>query len=79
MIKLRKAYKEFRLESNEDIEREIRFLENNESKVVSFTISNKIVVIHNANEKDITATIPEGNWSVLANEYKAGVEELSCI
>ena len=79
LIKLRKAYKEFRLTSNNDIEREIRFLENNESNVVSFIISNKIIVIHNANEKDITATIPEGNWSVLVNEYKAGIEELSCI
>ncbi|GAA0086838.1 hypothetical protein UT300007_32790 [Clostridium sp. CTA-7] len=79
LIKLRKTYKEFRLTSNEDIEREVRFLENNQSKVVSFTISNKIVVIHNANEKDIIATIPEGNWSVLVDEYRAGVEELSCI
>lgn len=79
LIKLRKTYKEFRLTSNEDIEREVRFLENNQSKVVLFTISNKIVVIHNANEKDITAIIPQGSWSVLVDAYKAGIEELSCI
>lgn len=77
LIKLRKEYKEFRLTSTEEIQRDIKFL--NTDKVVSFTIADNIVVIHNPTGERVKVRIPEGDWKVVVNEERAGVGTLEVV
>lgn len=84
LISLRKNYKAFRMDTNEEIQRNIKFLEIDknfkENNVVAYIIDsknieskcNKIAVIINANDEDIDVFIDNDNWSVLVNEEIAG-------
>ena len=84
LISLRKNYKAFRMDKNEEIQRNIKFLEIDknfkENNVVAYIIDsknidskcNKIAVIINANDEDIDVFIDNDNWSVLVNEEIAG-------
>ena len=84
LISLRKNYKAFRMDTNEEIQRNIKFLEIDknfkENNVVAYIIDsknidskcNKIAVIINANDEDIDVFIDNDNWSVLVNEEVAG-------
>lgn len=84
LITLRKNYKEFRMDTNEEIQKNIKFLEKGknfkENNVVAYIIDsinidskyNKIAVIINANNEDINVFIDNDNWSVLVNEEVAG-------
>ena len=85
LIKLRKTYKEFRLETTNDIQEKLRFLnkdeEYKEDSVVAFSVKDKeeFIVIHNANKNSIKVNIPNGIWGVLVDENKAGTEILYMI
>ena len=85
LIKLRKTYKEFRLETTNDIKEKLRFLnkdeEYKEDSVVAFSVKDKeeFIVIHNANKNSIKVNIPNGIWGVLVDENKAGTEILYMI
>ena len=84
LISLRKNYKAFRMDTNEEIQRNIKFLEIDknfkENNVVAYIIDsknidskcNKIAVIINANDEDIDVFIDNDNWNVLVNEEIAG-------
>lgn len=79
LIKLRKSYKLFRLNTNKDIKESIKFLDKGvhfkENNVVGFTLgNNEIVVIYNSNDNEIEVTLPANDWSIVVNEDKAGVD-----
>lgn len=88
LIKLRKTYKAFRMDSNKDIDENIRFLkkekEFTDSNVVAYILNTKgkiddendILVIFNSNNKDVQVNIPHRKWSLIVNEEKAGIDEI---
>lgn len=88
LIKLRKSYKAFRMNSNEEIKKNLIFLEKDkaftDNKVVAYTLNieglnNKvttIVVILNGNDKEIEVNIPNKTWSLIVDEDKAGIDEI---
>ena len=83
LIQLRKAYKEFRLESAKDIKEKLTFLQKgkdfNEDSVVAFKIKGdeELIVIYNANNKEVEVKIEEGYFGVLVNDIKAGTDIIS--
>lgn len=88
LIKLRKIYKAFRMDSNKDINENIKFLEKGKEftdmNVVAYILNTKgklnqkndILVIFNSNNNDIQVNIPSGKWSLVVNEERAGIEEI---
>lgn len=91
LIKLRKRYKAFRMNSSEEIRENLTFLEYGEdfykSDVVAYKIEDKngnnlcntIVVIFNPNDEEVFIDLKECGWSVLVNKEKAGVDEIYSI
>ncbi len=91
LIKLRKRYKAFRMNSSEEIRENLTFLEYGEdfykSDVVAYKIQdnngnnlcNTIVVIFNPNDEEVFIDLKECGWSVLVNKEKAGVDEIYSI
>ncbi len=86
LISLRKAHKAFHMNTSEQIQESIAFLET-PANVVAYTLNgkaakdswNNMAVIFNANREEATVPIPEGQWVVVVNAEKAGVEELARI
>ena len=67
LIAIRKKYKEFRLATAEEVRACIHFLPVEEENVVAYTITSKerqIFVAFNANKKEVTMKLPEGDWDV---------------
>ena len=91
LIKLRKKYRAFRMNSAEEIRKNLTFLERGESfyknNVVAYKIednsgknlSNTLVVIFNPNDEEAFIDLKECGWSVLVNKEKAGVDEIYSI
>lgn len=91
LIKLRKKYKAFRMNSSEEIKNNLTFLEYGEDfykeNVVAYKIednsgrilSNTIVVIFNPNDEEAFIDLKECGWSVLVNKERAGVDEIYAI
>ena len=91
LISLRKEYKAFRMNTNEEIKENIHFLKKGinfkDNNLVAYIIEaknidskcNKIAVIINANDKDIEIDLDENNWNVIVSEKKAGKEILETI
>lgn len=83
LIKLRKEYKAFRMNSNKEIQKNISFMtkdnEFNEDHIVGYIINtedyeesySKIAVIFNSNKYDVEVHLNEGGWSVLVDNEKA--------
>ena len=83
LIKLRKEYKAFRMNSNKEIQKNISFMtkgnEFNEDHIVGYMINtedyeesySKIAVIFNSNKYDVEVHLNEGGWSVLVDNEKA--------
>ena len=63
--------------STKEIQENIAFFNNDD--VVSYSISEKIIVIHNNNEFEVKVSIPDGKWNVVVNEDKAGVDIIETI
>lgn len=82
LISLRKNHSVFRLSTPEEIEEQLQFIDA-PSNAVAFTLQHKdyqMAVIHNANWDAITITLPhEGNWAVLVDGQRAGLEEIDRI
>ncbi len=82
LISLRKNFKSFRLSTPEEIEQHLQFIDA-PPNVVAFTLNQQdstIAVIHNANRDAITFSLPhEGEWSVLVDGKRAGLEEIERI
>lgn len=91
LIKLRKKYKAFRMNSSEEIKKNLTFLERGESfykeNVVAYKIEDKsgknlcntIIVIFNPNDEEAFIDLKECGWSVLVNKERAGVDEIYAI
>ncbi|WP_297422995.1 type I pullulanase [Clostridium sp.] len=91
LIKLRKKYKAFRMNSSEEIRKNLTFLEYGEDfykeNIVAYKIEdnsgknlcNTIVVIFNPNDEEAFVDLKECGWSVLVNKERAGVEEIYAI
>ena len=86
LIKLRKEYKAFRMNSNKEIQNNISFMaKGNEFKdehMVGYFINiedyndsySKIAVIFNANKYNVEVDLNEGKWNVLVDGEKADSE-----
>jgi pullulanase len=91
LIKLRKKYRAFRMNSSEEIKKNLTFLERGESfykeNVVAYKIDDKsgknlcntIVIIFNPNDEEAFIDLKECGWSVLVNKERAGVDEIYAI
>ena len=92
LIKLRKEYKAFRMNTNEEIQQNINFLENRKDfkvdNLVAYIINSKnidskvskIAVIMNASMQEEKVDIKDSNWGVVVNSEIAGtniIEEVS--
>ena len=79
LITLRKTYPSFRLESYQLIHQNVNWIEA-PTNVIAFRLSgqpDELVVIHNSNPREVEVNLPfNGEWSVLVNSEKAGVEAL---
>ena len=86
LIKLRKEYKAFRMNSNNEIQNNISFMaKDNQFKdnhIVGYFINiedyndsySKIAVIFNANKYNVEVDLDEGKWNVLVDGEKADSE-----
>lgn len=91
LILLRKSYKSFRMDTNDQIKNNIYFMEKgkefNENNVVAYTINAKIlgdscetiVVIFNGNNRVVSIKLPDKGWDVIVNENKAGINKIGSI
>ena len=91
LISLRKEYKAFRMNTNEEIKENIHFLKKgvnfSENNLVAYIIDaknidikcEKIAVIINANNKDVDVELEESNWHVMVDEKTAGNENIETI
>lgn len=92
LIKLRKEYKAFRMNTNEEIQQNINFLENGKDfkadNLVAYIINSKnidskvskIAVIMNASMQEENVDVKDSNWGVVVNSEIAGtniIEEIS--
>ncbi|MDU1315208.1 alpha-1,6-glucosidase domain-containing protein [Clostridium septicum] len=91
LIELRKNYAAFKMNSKKEIIKNISFFKKGENfncnNVVGYSINrkevkdtwDKIVVIFNANNKDITINLPDKNWDIVVNGELSGINSISRI
>lgn len=83
LIELRKNHPAFRMRTAQQIKEHIQFLET-PKKTVGFIIKEhanndsweEIIVIYNGDINHQQISLPEGEWSVVVDKYKAGVKTL---
>jgi pullulanase len=86
MIMLRKAHPAFRMADKAAVDRSLEFVPKLPTKVVAYVLRNNangdswrnILVVYNGNLEAQDLTIP-GNWLIVANDKKAGLEPLESI
>ncbi len=88
LIKLRKKYRAFRMNSRKEIKENLIFMKKGENfykdNVVAYKIKdntgnnmcNDIAVIFNANDEEVFIDLQDCGWSVLVNKETAGTEEI---
>jgi pullulanase len=87
LIAFRKAHGALRLSDAEDVEENVKAVENLADNVVAFDINGgvngetakEIYVIFNANDSEQSIELPKGKWNVYIDGEKAGTEVLSTI
>ncbi len=91
LIAIRKEYKALRMNSNEEIQRNIKFLEKGKNfkddNVIAYVIDceeykdsiNKIAIIINGNKEAVEVNLTEDNWTVIGNENTAGLNKITSI
>jgi len=92
LISMRKAHKAFRMNSTEDIQKSINFLDKQlelPANVVGYTLSGEasndvwknIMVVFNANDTDVEIPLYNGDldWEIVVNGETAGVKSLGSI
>lgn len=85
LINLRKNHKAFRMNSSEEIRENLRFLDSNEDKVVSYIINGeslndrfkKIMIILNGNKDEAKVNLLEGIWKLIANGERVDEDGIS--
>ncbi len=79
LIKLRKEFSAFRHAAYDDI----KFFDSKDEFVLGYRVkydNQEFIVYFNANDnKTVKVKLPKGEWDVLVNGYKAGVEKLSVV
>jgi pullulanase len=86
MIALRKAHPAFRMTKKADVDRSLEFLRGLPPNVVAYLLRNhangdmwqNILVVYNGNKEPQDLVIP-GNWTIVANDTKAGIEALEMV
>jgi pullulanase len=87
LIKLRREHSAFKMNSVDQIRKHLEFMDNTPKNTVAFLLKNyanndswkDIIVIYNANKKNITVNIPEGNWNVVADKNRIGVDVIRTV
>lgn len=83
LIAFRKAHKALRMTKTDDVNKSLKFMDGMEGNAIGYTITGSpsgekadaIMVIHNANTKNITVDLPDKDaWKVYVNGEKAGTE-----
>jgi pullulanase len=82
LVALRKAHPAFRMTTTEMLKKHIQFLDTEQEKVVSYTISDhangddwkNILLIFNGNTSPRTVSIPEGDWALALNAEEINLE-----
>lgn len=85
LIRLRKEHPAFRMTSAEDVAKNIVFDNVKTPNVVSYSIRNnanrdaweEIKLVFNGSEKEYTAKVPKGNWTVIAYDGELDPDGLS--
>jgi len=84
MIHLRKAHPAFRMTEKAAVDRTLEFLRDVPDKIVAYVLRNNangdswknILVVFNGNREARELAVP-GNWTIVANDKKAGTEALA--
>lgn len=78
LIKIRKHYSGFRMRTIEEINKKLKFIDEDSKSVIAFCIDNcgnentdKIVVIYNPDKEPYQLCLPEGKWTIIADKDKA--------
>jgi pullulanase len=87
LIKLRKEHSAFRMNSVEQMRKHLEFIDNTPKNTVAFILKNyanndswkDIIVIYNASRENVTVSLPEGTWNVVADKNIIGVDVISTI
>ena len=87
LIAFRKAHGGLRMNTTEEVQENLHFIETEYDNVVAYTIDNSpnsetaesIMVIYNANPDAVEITLPEGKWNVCINGESAGTETISTV
>lgn len=87
LIAFRKAHGALRLGTAQEVASNVSAVDGLEANVTAFDIkggvngetAEEIFIIFNANEKETTVSLPEGNWNVYVNGEKAGTTALASI
>ena len=77
LINIRLKHSAFRMPSAKMVQKHLSFLDFQSSNIVGFQINDnangdlwgKIIVVYNANEKDMKVRIPKGDWTIVATDY----------
>lgn len=84
LIAFRKAHGALRMTTTEEVQSSLSFVEDAPEGVIAYSITGspngetaeKIFVIFNPNDTEITMNLPEGTWDIFVNGEKAGTESL---
>jgi pullulanase len=78
LVKLRKSHPAFRMTTNRDVQKHLKFIEVKDNQLVAFQISDNangdewrnILVIFNGADKEKEFLLPEGKWTAALINYK---------
>ncbi|MBE6024208.1 MAG: type I pullulanase [Cellulosilyticum sp.] len=87
LIELRKKHPAFRMQTTREISEKLRFLEIPTERVIGYTLNHHagndewgtIAVLFNGNVEGYKVQLPEGNWKVVVNGKRAGVDIIETI
>ena len=87
LISLRKSHKSFRMNTTEDIQNNLNFIEVADKNLVAYTLDgtkvgdswDNIAVVFNANKEEKEVTLPGEDWVVVVDQNNSGVEKLNTI
>lgn len=87
LISLRKSHKSFRMNTTEDIQNNLKFIDVEDKNLVAYTLDgtnvgdswDNIAVVFNANKEAKEVTLPGEDWVVVVDQNNAGVEKLATI
>ena len=88
LIQLRANHKAFRMDTTEEIQKNIKFIDVKDKNVVAYSLTNEgiesenwksMIVAFNANNEAVDVTIPSNDYVVVVNGEKAGTTSLGTV